>query len=88
MSYRIDLAPKVEKQMAAMPMADRRRMMARVDALADNPRPAGALKMEGLRNVWRLRVGDWRVIYEIHDVVLVVLVVRVGHRREVYRHRG
>ena len=53
--------------------------------LADNPRPRGVEKLEGRENRYRIRVGDYRVIYEIHDEVLLVLVVRIGHRREVYR---
>jgi mRNA interferase RelE/StbE len=52
--------------------------------LSANPRPAGCKKLKGL-DAWRIRVGDYRVIYEIHDDVLVVLVIRVAHRGEVYK---
>ena len=53
-------------------------------ALAVNPRPAAAAKLTG-RDGWRLRVGDYRILYEIHDRALVVLVIDIGHRREIYR---
>jgi len=53
--------------------------------LVDDPRPHGVEKMSGERNAYRIRVGDYRIIYEIHDAVLIVVVVRVGHRRAVYR---
>lgn len=53
-------------------------------SLANNPRPAGAKKLTG-RQGWRIRVGDYRILYEIHDRVLSVLVIDIGHRREIYR---
>ena len=56
-----------------------------IEALANQPRPTGAKKLKGRDDLWRIRVGDYRIIYEIRDRILVVLVVRVGHRREVYR---
>jgi mRNA interferase RelE/StbE len=56
-----------------------------IDALSTTPRPAGAVKLRGAEGYFRIRVGDYRVVYEIADSVLVVLVVRIGHRREVYR---
>jgi mRNA-degrading endonuclease RelE of RelBE toxin-antitoxin system len=52
-----------------------------------DPRPAGAEKMKGEENAWRVRVGDYRIIYEIHDAVLLVMVFAVGNRKEVYRKR-
>jgi mRNA interferase RelE/StbE len=58
--------------------------MQAIGQLADNPRPVGCKKLKGM-SAWRIRVGDYRVVYEIHDDVLVVLVVRVAHRREVYK---
>ncbi len=56
-----------------------------IDALADNPRPSGAVRLKGT-DFFRVRIGDYRVVYEVHDSVLRVLVVRVAHRREVYRN--
>jgi mRNA interferase RelE/StbE len=56
-----------------------------VDALAGNPRPLGCMKMAGSANQWRIRVGDYRVIYAIDDNAQEVTILRVGHRRHVYR---
>lgn len=58
--------------------------MAAIDQLATEPRPAGCIKLSG-RAQWRVRVGDYRVLYEIHDDALLVLVIEVGHRRSIYR---
>ena len=57
----------------------------RVNALATNPRPDGVKKLEGDENAWRIRVGEFRIVYEIHDGVLTVMVLRVANRREAYR---
>ena len=63
----------------------RRRIEPKIDALAENPRPHGARKIEGQETAFRLRVGDYRIVYEVHDRALIVMVMIVGHRREVYR---
>ncbi|MEK7411986.1 MAG: type II toxin-antitoxin system RelE/ParE family toxin [Planctomycetota bacterium] len=60
-------------------------LVAAIDALAHNPRPPGAKKLVGGAGEWCIRVGDYRIVYEVHGGRLVVLVVRVAHRREVYR---
>ena len=62
-----------------------RRVQAAIELLADEPRPAGAKKLVRGDGEWRVRTGDYRVVYEIRDQVLLVLVLAVGHRREVYR---
>ena len=63
-------------------------VFARIDrkilASADNPRPAGCKKLRGYKDLWRLRVGDWRVLYIVEDVAKLVTVTRIAHRREVY----
>jgi mRNA interferase RelE/StbE len=56
-----------------------------LDALASNPRPEGVTKLQGDENAWRVRVGEFRVVYEIHDAVLMIMVLRVANRREAYR---
>jgi len=63
-----------------------RRVDAAILALSDNVRPAGCVKLSGLSDLWRIRVGDYRVVYEIRDRQLIVLIVGVAHRREVYRN--
>ncbi len=85
MAYRIEFKPSAAKEFSQLPKNIQKRIAAKVNTLADNPRPRGVEKLEGRENRYRIRVGDYRVIYEIHDEVLLVLVVRIGHRREVYR---
>lgn len=63
----------------------RRRVAASIDNLASQPRPSGAIALTGQPGVLRIRVGDYRILYEIRDDQLVVLVIDVGHRREIYR---
>ncbi len=63
----------------------KRRIGEAVDALAHNPRPPGCVKLSGDDNAWRVRVGDFRILYEIHDERLIVLVIRIANRREAYR---
>jgi len=61
------------------------RLRPHIDGLATNPRPPGAKKLKGVAEAWRIRIGDFRIVYEIRDRILLVLVVRVAHRREAYR---
>jgi mRNA interferase RelE/StbE len=63
----------------------KRRVVDAIDALTANPRPPGCVKLAGDESVWRVRVGSYRILYEIHEGRLVVLVIRIAHRREVYR---
>ena len=65
---------------------DRRRIVARIRALADDPRPAGAVKLSG-RELYRIRQGKYRILYSIEDRVLVVQIIRIGHRGKVYEKR-
>lgn len=83
-SYRIEIARPAQKQVAALDGSVRSRVIDAIRDLAADPHPPGSIKMTG-REAWRIRVGNYRVIYEIHDAVLLVNVVEVGHRREVYR---
>lgn len=84
--YEIQFLPSVAQDIEAIePQADRRRILRKVDSLAEHPRPHGAEKLAGFDNHYRLRQGNYRIIYRIHDRQLIVVVVRVGHRREVYR---
>lgn len=83
--YQIQLTPAAERQLRKLERAARDRVGAAIDLLADTPRPAGAKKLVGGDGEWRVRTGDYRIVYEIHDSVLRVLVVRVAHRREVYQ---
>ena len=84
MRYQVILPKSVRKELDRLPDDVARRILARLAGLETNPRPADVKKLKG-RDAWRIRVGDYRVIYEIHDRILQVIVITVGHRREVYR---
>ena len=87
MPYRVEVKKSAVKEIAALPRRDQRRVVRAIDALADEPRPEGVRKLTGAEDVYRIRVGDYRIIYQIADNVLTVLVVRVGHRKDVYRRK-
>jgi mRNA interferase RelE/StbE len=70
---------------AVAPKGDRQRLVARIDALADDPRPPGCEKLAGFDDRFRLRQGDYRVVYSVADRGRTVVIVKIGHRREVYR---
>lgn len=84
MTYRIEIAPAAARQLRKLDPTARRRVQAAIELLSTEPRPSGARKLVG-DDAWRVRTGDYRIVYEIHDRVLVVLVVAVGHRRDIYR---
>ncbi|MEW5990822.1 MAG: type II toxin-antitoxin system RelE/ParE family toxin [Chloroflexota bacterium] len=87
--YRIDFAPAARRQLAKLTPDVQRRIALAVDRLEVDPRPAGVIRLtDGARvPMWRIRIGDYRVIYEIHDDRLLVLVIRIGDRANVYRLR-
>lgn len=85
MRYRIEFRPAAERSFLKLPLSVRTRLQPHIEGLAAEPRPHGAKKLTGWRDRWRIRVSDYRVVYEIHGSVLLVLVLAVGHRREVYR---
>jgi mRNA interferase RelE/StbE len=82
--YTVKLSKSANRTLDAFDSALQRRVVQRLDELAENPRPSGSKKLAGA-DLWRTRVGDYRIVYEIEDEVLTVLVIRIGHRREVYR---
>jgi len=85
MSYRVEIAPAAERQFKKIGHVEVVRIRAAILKLCDNPRPAGCIMLSGPDKTWRIRVGDYCIIYEIYDDRLAVLVVRVGHRGDVYR---
>lgn len=85
--YSIQFRPHAERDLRKLAQPIQRRIAAAIDALAKNPRPPGAEKLSGGAEYYRIRVGDYRILYEIEDAVLVILVIRIGHRRDVYRRR-
>lgn len=85
MAYRLEIMPLAGRQMKKLSPSVRSRVDRAIQNLAGEPRPPGCLKLHDRRNAWRIRVGDYRIIYEIHDEVLFVLVIRVDRRDIVYR---
>jgi len=83
--YEVYLERAAERDLKALPIQNFQPIISRVKTLTDNPRPTGCRKIAGSRNAWRIRVGNYRVVYEIDDRAKVVRVMRVRHRREVYR---
>lgn len=84
MTYSVSILRSAQKLLGSLSPASQDRIVAAIRRLASNPRPPGVKKLAG-REAWRIRVADYRVIYEIVDADLTILVVDVGHRREIYR---
>ena len=84
-TYRILLERAAERDLARLSSQVHDRVIVAIQALATNPRPPGCRKLVGSKHDWRIRVGDYRVVYEIADEIRVVRINRVRHRREVYR---
>ncbi len=87
MHYRIELAPAAVRQLRKLDPPARRRIQAAIELLGTEPRPARAKKLVAGGGEWRVRTGEYRVVYEIRDDALMVLVLAVGQRREIYRPR-
>lgn len=85
MAYKIAFAAAAKRQFEKLPEASRKRVAETIELLGSNPRPAGAVKLAGEDGLYRVRSGDYRVIYRIEDTHLLVLVAKIGHRRDVYR---
>ena len=85
MRYRVLIERGAEKDLARLSSEIHDRVIVAIQALAQNPRPPGCRKLTGSKNDWRIRVGEYRVVYEIADEIRIVRVNRVRHRREVYR---
>lgn len=83
MTYTLSILPRAIKELRRLPRADQQRIESAIAKLARQPRPAGAGKLKG-REGWRIRIGVYRIIYEVNDDELAVIVLHVGHRRDVY----
>ena len=85
MAYAVEFSPSAAREFRKLAPEVQRRLSPHIDSLAQDPRRSGAKKLMGREDLWRIRVGDYRIVYEVRDRTLVVLVVRVAHRRDVYR---
>lgn len=84
--YRIELTRDALRALAKLDKPVRRRVQGAIDRLADDPHPAGMIALRGAPGAFRIRVGDYRVIYVLHDDLLLVVVIDIGNRRDVYRN--
>jgi mRNA interferase RelE/StbE len=86
MSYEIIFKPAAEKSFSKLPKDLQLKIVNAIELLSSNPRPQGVKKLKSLLNLYRIRVGDYRVIYSIDEDVLIVSVIKIAHRREVYKN--
>ena len=84
-TYRVEIKRSAQKALDALDRSLRARIATAIEALGQDPRPPRATKLRAEDIAWRIRVGDYRIVYEIQDDYLIVLVVRIGHRREICR---
>ena len=84
MTYKIFIEKSAQKDLSKIQRKDQSRIIKSIEELSKNPRPAKSKKLTG-RDAWRIRVGDHRVIYEIHDARLLILIVVIGHRKDIYK---
>lgn len=83
-SYKLQIKPLAVKELEALPPKERRRIVSRIRKLATDPRPSGSERLTG-QQLFRVRQGNYRILYAIEDAELVLVVVKIGHRRDVYR---
>jgi mRNA interferase RelE/StbE len=84
-AHSVQLKPLALRQLEKLPRDAQKRLAAKIETLRDDPFLPGCKKMEGVPDAWRIRVGDYRVIYQVHRGILLILVLTVGHRKDVYR---
>ena len=84
MSYSIEILRSAKKYLSKIPRQNQDRIISAINSLADTPRPNGCKKLSG-RPAWRIRIGSYRVIYEVQDDKLIITVIHIGHRKEVYK---
>ena len=84
MSYQVILEAAARRQIRKLPQSIQETLLARITQLGQDPRPTGCKKLKGRKNEYRIRAGNYRVIYSIEDKALVVRVIRAGHRRDAY----
>jgi len=85
LKYRVELRPSAARAFTKLDRRTQLRVEQKLALLADNPRPSGVKLLSSEQRIYRLRAGDFRVLYQVNDDVLVILVIAIGHRREVYR---
>lgn len=84
--YVIELAPRAEKEFRRLSRNVQKAIQKKIDSLAFVPRGKNTKKLEGAFELYRLRVGDYRIVYSIQDTKLIILILRLGHRKDIYKH--
>jgi len=84
-SYEIEVSRTAEKQLKKLPPVDQRRITRAIMALADAPFPRGSRKLSGYEDVFRVRVGRYRILYSVSGRSLIIIVLKIGHRKDIYR---
>ena len=84
-SYELKWKPSASRELRHLPPPVIASLTTLIEGLKDNPHPSGAKKMTGMQDIWRVREGDYRVVYRISGTILTIEIIRVGHRREIYR---
>ena len=87
MAYQVELSRAARRAFLKLPPELRRRVAQHIDLLGKDPRPPGTTKLRGSDDLWRIRIGDYRIVYEIDDGILRVLAIAIAHRRDIYRGR-
>ena len=83
-SYSVEVKPSARKELEGLPDTVLVRVVRKIEALGHSPRPTGCKKLKGYKDQWRIRAGDWRVVYIIDDAAKLISITRIAHRREVY----
>jgi mRNA interferase RelE/StbE len=84
MSYQIVFKPAAQRQLKKLPLSVQQTLVTLIESFTENPRPTGCKKLRGQHNQYRMRSGDYRIIYSIEDKTLIVRIIKVGHRRDIY----
>lgn len=84
-AYRVLVSKAVAKQLARINRPDQLRIRAALDLLASDPRPPKSVPLTGVDSIYRVRVGDYRIVYSVRDEIRIVAIIRIGHRRDVHR---
>ena len=85
MTYKIEFSRAAEDQFSKLPQKESKKIAKRIDKLASDPFPPKCEKLEGEDGIYRVRQGDYRILYSVFEKKLIVLVLKIGHRREIYR---
>ncbi len=86
MSFRLEYKSSVKKELRKLTQHDRVTIVQKIELLKEDPTPEGSAKLKGSRDLFRIRHGDYRVIYQLQKDVLVIIIIRIGHRREIYKN--